>query len=237
MSEYGYGLNLVSPLPQFNVSSGVGPRAAPKTTYGHGTSIHNAVDLHAAVGTPVYATHDGVVTRVKVDPKGYGLYAAVCNSATGVCTNYAHLSDTAVKVGDKVSAGGLLAHSGRSGNVSGPHLDYTVVKDGVAIKPNGEAFAYIGDKKPWLVAKNNGALPVVGNSDLTLRDSVAPTAHNIQQQVAPNISATPFAGLSDEQYFDLLDKEAATQNSLLAQVSPLNRFAGSIAAYKNKWEY
>lgn len=37
---------------------------------------------------------------------------------------YYHLRDATVKKGDTVNAGDLIAHSGQSGNVTGPHLHF-----------------------------------------------------------------------------------------------------------------
>lgn len=154
--DYSYGLGLTAPFAgNYGVSSEVGIRKAPKTNHGRGSSKHYGTDFLTPVGTPALASMDGVVTRVANDPKGYGNYLAICNN--GVCANYAHLSEINVKQGQRVTAGQPIAKTGNTGNTSGAHLDYTVTKNGVAVRRDGSLFAPTG--KSWL-AGNTQSVPV-----------------------------------------------------------------------------
>ena len=94
---------------------------------------HIALDLGVPVGTPVKATMDGKVVYAGWNNEGYGNLVIVENGPYR--TYFAHLSDFAVKVGDKVTAGQKVALSGNTGNSTGPHLHYEVRKKGVQIDP------------------------------------------------------------------------------------------------------
>jgi murein DD-endopeptidase MepM/ murein hydrolase activator NlpD len=109
------------PLAYKRISSKYGYRIHPtKKT----TSFHPAVDLPAKKGTPVYAPASGVVVYAKW--KGdYGKFLLLAHTF-GFKTAYAHLSRFAVKSGDYVSKGDLIAYVGNTGRSTGAHLHYEV---------------------------------------------------------------------------------------------------------------
>lgn len=89
-------------------------------------AFHSGVDLRAPMGTPVYATADGVVEWAAYH-KSSGLGNLVIISHNfGFTTYYGHLDRFAVKMGDFVRKGDLIAYSGNTGLSSGPHLHYEV---------------------------------------------------------------------------------------------------------------
>jgi len=94
---------------------------------------HAGVDIAARVGTPVVAPSVGRVQSVGYQ-RGYGL-VIILDHGAGRQTVYAHLSATSVAVGDQVSAGDVIAATGRSGHVTGPHLHYEVRQNGVPVNP------------------------------------------------------------------------------------------------------
>ena len=113
-------------------------------TYNDG-SAHNAIDLRAAVGTPVYAAEDGTVDQVqawdgrtKTGMQSYGnmvrIRHADYNGHT-LQTRYAHLSRLCVAAGDTVKEGQLIGYSGATGNVQGAHLHFEVICGGVRYNP------------------------------------------------------------------------------------------------------
>ncbi|WP_157218669.1 peptidoglycan DD-metalloendopeptidase family protein [Flavisphingomonas formosensis] len=111
------------------VLSRFGPRAAPKAG---ASTYHNGVDLRAAVGTALHAPKDGVIHIFR---NGKGGLQAVIDHGNGLATGYAHLSKVNVANGARVKAGQTFALSGASGNVTGPHLHFTVTQDGKKIDP------------------------------------------------------------------------------------------------------
>ena len=97
-----------------------GPLTSP---FGHRWGrLHAGLDFGVPVGTPVVAVADGVVTKVRYDPAGYGRYVVV-RHADGMSSLYAHLSSVRVERG-VVLAGDVLGRSGNTGHSTGPHLHF-----------------------------------------------------------------------------------------------------------------
>ncbi|GEL74958.1 M23 family metallopeptidase [Myxococcus virescens] len=84
--------------------------------------MHTGVDLGVPVGTPVVAVADGVVRRASEDAVNGRVL--VVDHGRGVTTAYCHNSELLVKVGQRVSRGERVAHSGNTGRSTGPHLHY-----------------------------------------------------------------------------------------------------------------
>lgn len=97
------------------------------------TQMHKGVDFAAPVGTPIYATGNGVVTFAGVGT-GYGRYIEI-DHGNGLSTRYAHLSSIYVNVGDTVAVNQNIGTSGNSGRSTGPHLHYEVRQYGQAVNP------------------------------------------------------------------------------------------------------
>jgi murein DD-endopeptidase MepM/ murein hydrolase activator NlpD len=91
--------------------------------------MHEGVDIINDVGTNVYAAADGVVRYAGRTEGGYGTVVDIVHGY-GYSTLYAHLSRLLVRPGQAVKRGDLIAKSGRSGLVSGPHLHYEIRKNG-----------------------------------------------------------------------------------------------------------
>ncbi len=109
----GGSSNFVHPLPGSVRTQGI-----------HG---YNGVDLAASVGTPVRAAAGGevIVSRSSGWNGGYGLYVVV-KHPNGTQTLYAHLSKTAVAVGDTVASGETIGYVGNTGRSTGSHLHFEV---------------------------------------------------------------------------------------------------------------
>jgi murein DD-endopeptidase MepM/ murein hydrolase activator NlpD len=95
--------------------------------------FHKGIDVAVPVGTDVTSPRDGAVTFAG-PMSGYGL-TVVVDHGDGLATRYAHLSEINVNVGDGVREGQLLARSGATGRVTGPHLHFEVLSDGRPIDP------------------------------------------------------------------------------------------------------
>ena len=114
----------------FRFTSPFGPRRDPKTG---GRRMHKGVDFAASVGTPLYATADGVVTHAGWQ-SAYGRLVKIKHEF-GIETRYAHLAKLRVKVGQRVSRGERIGDMGASGRVTGVHLHYEVRVGGKAVNP------------------------------------------------------------------------------------------------------
>lgn len=124
-----------APLPAHDtISSAFGWRRDPIDGQ---VKFHNGVDLPMASGTDVRAVNDGVVSQVDTI-SGYGL-TVVIDHGGGLQTRYAHLSSAAVRVGDAVTSGQVIAASGNSGRSTGPHLHFEVLENGQPVDPQSQA--------------------------------------------------------------------------------------------------
>jgi murein DD-endopeptidase MepM/ murein hydrolase activator NlpD len=105
---------------------------------------HEGLDIVNDVGTPVVAAGDGVVEMAGQSGGGYGI-TVVIRHGYGYQTLYGHLSKVLVHAGEHVTRGEVIAKSGKSGLVSGPHLHYEVRYNGVSKNP---ADYFLDDVKP-----------------------------------------------------------------------------------------
>jgi hypothetical protein len=95
-----------------------------RTFNGKKQSQHYGTDLAGAVGDRVRAANDGVVVLVR-DCFASGKSVAVSHGG-GLFTVYFHLSDFAVRPGDRVRRGDPIGLVGRTGRATGPHLHFGV---------------------------------------------------------------------------------------------------------------
>ncbi len=86
-----------------------------------------------SVGTPIYATGDGEVVRVK-NHRYAGKYIEIKHDGR-YATRYLHLSRITVRRGQKVNRGERIALSGNTGRSTGPHLHYELHINGRAVNP------------------------------------------------------------------------------------------------------
>lgn len=172
------------PLDDPSISSYYGMRKHPVL----GTmKLHGGVDMRAQVGTPVYATADGVVEWSGKHNSGFGTMVKL-NHNFGFATLYGHMDKTAVAIGDFVRQGDLVGYSGNTGLSSAPHLHYEVRHLHRRLSPkafmewsweNYDALFTREEKIKWdSLAK-------------TLRKSMAPTRLERQlSRLAPPLPAT-----------------------------------------------
>lgn len=111
-------------------ASGYGMRIDPiyKTA-----KFHSGMDFSANIGTPVYATGNGVVKKAGWQ-SGYGKIIII-NHGFGYETWYAHLNDYDVRVGQRVVRGEVIGEVGNTGKSTGPHLHYEVHVKGKVVNP------------------------------------------------------------------------------------------------------
>ena len=118
------------PTDGTEITSYFGPREAP--TAGASTN-HGAIDIGVSTGTNVYACLDGTVTIAQYSDSA-GNYIEI-DHGNGYVTKYMHNSQLKVSVGDKVTAGQVIALSGSTGYSTGPHVHFQIEKDGEKVDP------------------------------------------------------------------------------------------------------
>ena len=96
-------------------------------------TFHNGIDMAIAKGTPVYAALDGRVSSTGWD-NVYGNYVKVAHHS-GYVTMYAHLSKITTKKGAYVTTSTKIGEVGSTGQSTGPHLHFTVYKNGRTTNP------------------------------------------------------------------------------------------------------
>lgn len=93
-------------------------------------------DQGQTIGAPVFSAHSGTIERAVWDPGGGGWMIRLrYNGDTTYTTYYLHLSSFAVSQGTYVNAGAHIAYAGNSGNVSGPHLHFSYLRNSWSIIP------------------------------------------------------------------------------------------------------
>lgn len=112
-------------------SSGFGYRIHP--IY-HVRKLHKGMDFVAPVGTPIYATGDGIIEVATKSYHGYGTYVRI-NHGYGYKTAYAHMSVLKVRRGQHIKRGEIVGLLGNTGLSTGPHLHYEVLVNGVHVDP------------------------------------------------------------------------------------------------------
>ena len=95
--------------------------------------LHQAIDISAGFGQPVYATADGTV--VSAQPNGNFGNLVTIDHGFGLVTRYGHLSKFATTAGFTVSRGDVIGYTGDTGRTTGVHLHYEVRVDGRAMNP------------------------------------------------------------------------------------------------------
>jgi murein DD-endopeptidase MepM/ murein hydrolase activator NlpD len=120
----------INPVDSMSFSSGFGNRRSP--TRGASRN-HKGIDLRGPVGTPIYATADGIVGRAQW-VRGYGKYVEL-EHGNAIETRYAHMSALNVYAGQRVRKGEILGFMGSTGYSTGSHLHYEIRIGGEAVNP------------------------------------------------------------------------------------------------------
>ncbi|MEG2285388.1 MAG: tape measure protein [Eubacterium sp.] len=136
-------------------------------TGGVGSSNHMGVDIGANSGAPIYAAMPGTVSTAG----WYGGYgnAVVIDHGGGIQTLYGHMSEIAASIGQQVIPGQVIGLVGSTGNSTGPHLHFSVLKDGEMLDPMSffPGFAVGSRKIPFdmlaMVHKNEVIIPAKEN--------------------------------------------------------------------------
>jgi len=121
------------------ITDGFGPRNSPVPG---ASTYHKGIDIAAKINTSIKAKTAGKVVDIYTHESGGK--SLVIERPNGWREGYAHLNGYGkFKVGDTFKKGDLLAYTGATGNVSGPHLHYTLTD------PQGnkrDPLLYVGKK-------------------------------------------------------------------------------------------
>lgn len=112
------------------LSSTYGPRKDPFTGQ---PDFHPGLDISAGQGTPVKATADGTVESAAYNGN-YG-NSIVITHGFGIATRFGHLSQYAVRAGQKVKRGEIIGYVGATGRATSPHLHYEILLNGQPSNP------------------------------------------------------------------------------------------------------
>jgi murein DD-endopeptidase MepM/ murein hydrolase activator NlpD len=95
--------------------------------------FHTGIDIGSPMGTPIKAAMPGRVSTASYNDIS-GNYVVITHHS-GYRTLYAHMSVIRVKPGDYVKTGDRIGDVGSTGLSTGPHLHFTVYKNGVTVNP------------------------------------------------------------------------------------------------------
>ncbi len=176
---------LRSPLSVTRVTSNFGRRVHPITG---DSRMHRGVDYGAPVGTPVQAVADGRV-HFAGWRGGYGNLLILRHSG-GYETRYAHLNSfgSGIRQGARVRQGQVVAQSGNTGNTTGPHLHYEMLRNGRHIDP--------------LRVEATSGDPLKGEELSTfMAKHVGPLSEQLRQVLSQEVptAVSAFDGLDDEE--------------------------------------
>tara|TARA_R110000782_G_scaffold167129_4_gene259121 strand:+ start:8318 stop:9082 length:765 start_codon:yes stop_codon:yes gene_type:complete len=118
------------PVDDLALTSNYGARSDPFTGR---TRMHKGIDIPGPVGTPIYATADGIVSRAQW-VNGYGNLVEISHG-NDTETRYGHLSKLIVEPNTRVRRGQIIGLMGSTGRSTGSHLHYEIRIAGAAINP------------------------------------------------------------------------------------------------------
>lgn len=125
------GGDIIWPLPAEHdyITSGYGYRNFDK-------SFHDAIDIAAPGGTPIYAVNDGTIIMYQWVNTGGG-NKVVIDHGSSITTTYCHLSkfQEGLSVGSEVKQGDIIGYVGTTGTSTGNHLHFRIAIDGETVNP------------------------------------------------------------------------------------------------------
>ncbi|MBU1238829.1 M23 family metallopeptidase [Myxococcota bacterium] len=121
---------LVWPYDDVEITSPYGFRLHPvlKTV-----KYHRGLDFHKGLGTEVYAIGEGKVITCKFHA-AFGNMVEI-DHGNGLISQYAHLSEILLMVGDLVLPGTLVGLTGSTGRSTGSHLHLGIIAGGHSVDP------------------------------------------------------------------------------------------------------
>jgi murein DD-endopeptidase MepM/ murein hydrolase activator NlpD len=125
------GEQWISPLAgAWRLTSLVGYRKDPFTGV---RQYHNGIDMAVPMGTPIRAAMGGTVVSTGYS-NVYGNFVII-NHDSGYQSMYGHMSKILTRKGSVVGQGTQIGLVGSTGYSTGPHLHFTLYKNGAVIDP------------------------------------------------------------------------------------------------------
>jgi len=130
-----WATDMVKPMDEFVVSSHFGYREPVMGGMEHGLKLHRGLDLVGPANSEIKAIKAGVVVEHWPAPNGYfkghPVYGGmvVIDHGDGQLSLYAHMKETLVVEGQRVSAGEVLGIQGSTGLSTGDHLHFEILMD------------------------------------------------------------------------------------------------------------
>lgn len=94
---------------------------------------HFGTDFSAQIGNPVFASGSGIVEFAgQKEELGN---TVIIDHQNGYVSSYSHMKEIRTRKGRTVGKGDIIGTIGVTGNASGPHLHYTITKDGKELDP------------------------------------------------------------------------------------------------------
>lgn len=166
--------NFVSPA-KGKITSRFGPRKAP--TKGASTN-HKGVDIANSQGTPIVAAADGRVIFAGMNGS-YGNHIKIKHRGGDYVTTYSHLNSITVKNKQQVVAGNKIGAMGSTGNSTGPHLHFEVLKNNAYVDPATVVPGLSGGSSTATVNNTQAESPeTAGNKDTAAEGSVGSASGN-----------------------------------------------------------
>jgi len=128
----------VSPLPEVTGSLNFDWPVQGKVISEFGSlasGVRNAgINIETALGTPIHAAADGVVSYTGNELKGYGNLILIRHTGDYV-TAYAHAETVLVARGARVVRGQVIAYAGTTGGVDVPQLHFEIRHGTAPVNP------------------------------------------------------------------------------------------------------
>ncbi|NCP11745.1 MAG: M23 family metallopeptidase [Sphingomonadales bacterium] len=139
----------LEPVAAMRLTSHFGTRSDPFTGR---AKAHKGIDIPGAIGTPIYATADGIIAKAEWFG-GYGNFIQIAHG-NSIETRYGHMSRLNVQAGDRVRKGQIIGFMGSTGRSTGSHLHYEVRIDGDAVNP----LSFVPPRDIMLAARDESAV-------------------------------------------------------------------------------
>ncbi len=158
---------------------------------------HEGIDWAAPIGTELYAVADGFISDVRLDgnidprTRPYGNQVRI-RHADGYSSIYAHLSEVLVTRGQFVKRGQLIGLVGNTGHSTGPHLHYTLKKQGATARGETNFPHDIIDPMPYLdhsTKDSDGVQPVAPETPTLEVQVDSPSVGYLNVRQSPYVGA------------------------------------------------